>query len=80
MPKEPMQKLNYNRIKRDEIKSEKDIRFLFVKENTVSSSVKLSSTCVPTASECNISVPSSQSKSVFSVDDGQTDESKDLSD
>ena len=35
---------------------------------------------MPTVSECNISEPSSQSKSVFSVDDGQTDESEDLSD
>ena len=35
VPKDPTQKLNYNRIKRDEIKSEKDISFLFVKENTV---------------------------------------------
>ena len=42
VPKDPTQKLNYNRIKRDEIKSEKDISFLFVKENTASSSVKQS--------------------------------------
>ena len=35
---------------------------------------------VPTVSECNISVPSSQSKSVFSVDDEQTEEYEDLSD
>lgn len=42
MPTDPTQKLNYNRIKRDEIKSEKDISFLFVKENTESSSVKQS--------------------------------------
>lgn len=42
VPKDPTQKLNYNRIKRDEIKSEKDISLLFVKENTASSSVKQS--------------------------------------
>ena len=42
VPKDPMQKLNYIRIKRDEIKREKDISFLFVKENTASSSVKQS--------------------------------------
>ena len=38
LPKE-LQKLNYNRKKRDEIKSEKDISFLFVIENKASSSV-----------------------------------------
>ena len=32
VPKDPMQKLNYNPIKRDEIKSKKDISFLFVKK------------------------------------------------
>ena len=42
MPKDPTQKLNYNRIKRDKIKSEKDISFLFVKDNTASLSVKQS--------------------------------------
>lgn len=78
VPKDPMQMLNYNCIKRHEIKSEKDISFLFVKGNTASSSVKISSTCVPTVSECN-SVPSSQSKSTFSVDDEQSDGSEELS-
>lgn len=80
VPKDPMQKLNYNRIRRDEIRSEKDISFLFVKENTASSSVKQSSTCVSTVTECNISVPSSQSKSIFSVDAGHNDESEDPND
>ena len=42
MPKDPTQKLNYNCIKRDKIKSEKDISFLFVKDNTASLSVKQS--------------------------------------
>lgn len=32
VPKDPTQKLNYNPIKRDEIKSKKDISFLFVKK------------------------------------------------
>ena len=81
VPKGPTQMLNYNRIKRHEIKSEKDISFLFVKGNKVSSTVKQSSTCVPTVqvSECKISVPSSQSKSTLSVDDGQSDGSEELS-
>lgn len=78
VPKDPIQKLNYNCIRRDEIRSKKDINFLFVKENTASSSVKQSSTCV--ATECNICVPSSQSKSIFSVDAGHNDESEDLND
>ena len=80
VPKDPTQMLNYNRIKRHEIKSEKDISFLFVKGNKASSTVKQSSTCVPTVSECKISVPSSQSKSsTLSVDDGQSDGSEELS-
>ena len=77
VPKDPTQTLNYNRIKRHDIKSEKDVSFLFLKGNTASSSVKQSSTCVPTVSECN-SVPSSQSKSAFSVDDEHSDESEEL--
>lgn len=32
VPKDPTQKLNYNPIKRDEMKSKKDISFLFVKK------------------------------------------------
>lgn len=42
VPKDPTKTLNYNCIKRHEIKSEKDISLLFVKENTASSSVKQS--------------------------------------
>ena len=72
--------LRYNCIRRDEIRSKKDINFLFVKENTASSSVKQSSTCVATVTECNICVPSSQSESIFSVDAGHNDESEDLND
>ena len=81
VPKGPTQMLNYNRIKKHEIKSEKDISFLFVKGNKASSTVKQSSTCVPTVqvSECKISVPSSQSKSALSIDDGQSDGSEELS-
>ena len=76
MPIDPMQTLNYNNcIQRNAIKSEKDISFLFVKGNTASSSVKQSSTCVPTVSECD-SVPSSQSKSTFSVDAEHSDDSE----
>ena len=78
MPKDPTKTLNYNCIKRDEIKSEKDISFVFVKGNTASSSVKQSSACVPNVSECN-SVPGSQSKSTFSVDDEHSDEYEELS-
>ena len=33
-----------------------------------------------TVTECNICVPSSQSKSIFSVDAGHNDESEDLND
>lgn len=80
VPKDPIQKLNYNCRRRDEIRSKKDINFLFVKENTASSSVKQSSTCVATVTKCNICVPSSQSKSIFSVDAGHNDESEDLND
>ena len=78
VPKHPTKTLNYNCIKRDEIKIEKDISFVFVKGNTASSSVKQSSTFVPNVSECN-SVPSSQSKSTFSVDDEHSDEYEELS-
>lgn len=44
VPKDPMQKLNYNRIRSDKIRREKDISFLFIRGNTASSSLKQNST------------------------------------
>ena len=66
MPKDPNQKLNYNHIRSDKVRREKDISFLFIRGNTASSSLKQNSTCVPTVTECNTTVSSSQSKYIFS--------------
>ena len=77
MQTDPTQRLNYNCIKRHEIKREKDITFLFVKGNAASSSGTQSSIHVPTLGESN-RVSKRKSTSISSLDT-HSDDTEDVS-